>query len=337
MSIQIVRKLLLLFFFGCASFFCAAQQVPTPSQLIEQANAASDLSKLASYRLKAIVAVSEGKQVATGTLTVDHDQQNTRHELEFADYHEVSLTRGDTGYFQRNPSINLYVAERIRDFDELWWVGIPPESEVGEVSPAKVHGVHALCFTVKPDKFTKTRYCFDATTHLLLSHTADDLEILFQDYQELDGVRFPTTIHFSEENRVAMEVRKVAAVKMVQEPALFEPPKGSRAFHTCQHLMPPRPVKLVKPEYPPLAQAQNIPGTVHLLITVDEDGNVKKVTPLRGSPQFVESATNALKQREYKPALCPSGPVEHSRIVVFHFHAAPSHSKTDSGIRTRPF
>jgi hypothetical protein len=337
MSIQIVRKLLLLFFFGCVSFFCAAQQVPTPSQLIEQANAASDLSKLASYRLKAIVAVSEGKREATGTLTLDHDQQNTRQELEFTDYHEVSLTRGDTGYFQRNPSISLYVAERIRNLDELWWVGIPPESEVGEVSPAKVHGVHALCFTVKPDNFTKTRYCFDTTTHLLLSHTADDLEILLQDYQELDGVHFPTTIRFLEENRVAMEVRRVAAVKMAQEPALFEPLNGSRGFHACQHLMPPRPVKLVKPEYPPLAQAQNIPGTVHMLMNVGEDGKVKKVTPLRGNPQFVESATNALKQQEYKPALCPSGPVEYSGIVVFRFHAARSQQKKDSAIRTRPF
>jgi hypothetical protein len=208
---------------------------------------------------------------------------------------------------------------------------------VGEVSPAKVHGVHALCFTVKPDKFTKTRYCFDATMHLLLSHTANDMETLFQDYQELDGVRFPATIRFSEENKVAMEVRKVAAVKMAQEPALFEPLKGSRGFHTCQHLMPPRPVKLVKPEYPPIAQVQNIPGTVHMLMTVGEDGKVKRVTPLRGDPQFVESATNALKQREYKPALCPSGPVEHRGIVVFQFHAAPSHTKTDSAIRTRPF
>jgi hypothetical protein len=144
-----VRKLFLLFFFGCASFFCAAQQVPTPSQLIEQANAASDLSKVASYRLKAIVAVSESKHEATGTLTVDHDQQNTRQELEFTDYHEVSLTHGDTGYFQNSPSIRLYVAERLRTFDELWWVGIPPESEVGEVSPAKVHGVQALCFSVR--------------------------------------------------------------------------------------------------------------------------------------------------------------------------------------------
>jgi hypothetical protein len=213
MSIQMMRKLFPLFVLGCTSFFCVAQQIPTPSQLIEQANAASDLSRLGSYRLKAIVTAGEGKHGATGTLTVDHDQQNTRQELEFTDYHEVSLTRGDTGYFQNSPSIRLYVAERIRDFDELWWVGIPPDSEVGEVTPAKVHGVHALCFTVRPDKFSNTRYCFDAATHLLLSrsiHTSGDFEIFFQNYQELDGVRFPATIRFVEEDKAAIEVRNVA-------------------------------------------------------------------------------------------------------------------------------
>ena len=333
MTTQTMRKLLPWLVLCNASFFCKAQQAPTPSQLIEQANAASDLSRLGSYRLKAIVAVGEAKHGATGTLTVDHDRQNTRQELEFTDYHEVSLTRGDTGYFQNSPSISLYVAERIRNFDELWWTGIPPESEMGEVSPAKVHGVQALCFTVKPDKFTNTRYCFDATTHLLLSqsiHGSGDLEILFQNYQELDGVRFPETIHFGEEGRATLEVRKVAAVKTAQEPALFDPLKGSRSFHTCQHMVEPRPVKRVNPEYPRLALVKNISGMVHVLVKVGEDGKVKKVTPLRGNPELVESATNAVKQWEYKPALCPSGPVEFSRIVLIQFHMAPSRPETNS-------
>lgn len=339
MSIQMMRKLFPLFVLGCTSFFCVAQQIPTPSQLIEQANAASDLSRLGSYRLKAIVTAGEGKHGATGTLTVDHDQQNTRQELEFTDYHEVSLTRGDTGYFQNSPSISLYVAVRIRDFDELLWVGIPPESELGEVSPAKIHGVQALCFTVRPDKFNSARYCFDATTHLLLSrsiHNSGDMEIFFQDYQELDGVHFPGTIRFADENAPAMEVRKVAAVKMAQEPAIFDPLKGSRSFHTCRHLIEPRPIKQASPEYPRIAHVKNIAGTVQLLIKVGEDGKVKKVTPLRANPEFLEAATNAVKQWEYKPALCPSGPVEYSKTVLIQFHAAPSRSQSNSAAGITP-
>jgi TonB-like protein len=334
MLIQTMRKPFLLVIFCCTPFFCPAQQAPTPSQLIEQANAASDLSRLGPYRLKAIIAVGESRHGATGTLTLDHDQQNTRQELEFTDYHEVSLTRGDIGYFQNSPAIRLYVAERVRDFDELWWVGIPPESEVGTVSSAKVHGVKALCFTARPDKFSKIRYCFDAATHLLVSrseHGSEDLEILYQNYQELDGVHFPATIRFAEEDKAAMEVRNIAAVKMAHDPGSFTPPAGSRGFNTCQHLMEPRLMKRVDPQYPGIPQLRNMAGIVYLLVNVGEDGKVRKVTPLRGTPGFVEVAADAMKQWEYKPALCPSGPVENTRIMMFRFHPAPSRASSQSG------
>src|SRR5258707_4512596 len=96
------------FFFCCMSCFrVAAQQPLTPSQLADQANAISDLSRLGPYKLKAIVAVGDEKHGAAGTLTVDHDQENTRQELEFTDYHEVTVIRGETGYFQRKPAVPL--------------------------------------------------------------------------------------------------------------------------------------------------------------------------------------------------------------------------------------
>ena len=321
-----MRKTYAVFFFCWIPLFCsAAQQPPTPSQLADQANAISDLSRLGSYRLKAIVAVGSDKHGATGTLTVDHGQENTRQELEFTDYHEVSLTRGDTGYFRRKPTVPLYVAERIRDFDELWWVAIPSESEVDAVSSAKVHGVQALCFTVRPDKITHIRYCFDAATHLLLSsrtsHADDDVEILFLDYQEIDGVHFPGTIRFLEEEKAAEEVRKVAVVRMAFEPANFFPPTDARGFHTCRHLVPPRSVKRVNPQYPEIARIKHLQGKVYLLVMVGEDGRVQKVTPLGGHPVLAGAAMDAVKQWEYKPATCPSGPTAiDGVIVVVQFH-----------------
>jgi TonB family protein len=327
MPVKALRKTFFVFFFCCTSFFCvAAQQALTPSQLADQANAISDLSKLGSYKLKAIVAVGDDKHGATGTLTMDHDQENTRQELEFTDYHEVSLIRGDTGYFQRKPTVPLYVAERIRDFDELWWVNIPSESEVDAVSSAKVHGIQALCFTVRPDKFTHTRYCFDVATHLLLSsrasHADDDMETLFLDYQEIDGVHFPGTIRFLEEGKAAEEVRKVSVVKMAIEPSNFAPPQDARGFHTCRHLVPPRPAKRVNPQYPGIARAKQLQGMVYLLVMVGEDGKVQKVSRLRGHPVLAEAAIDAVKQWEYKPAMCPLGPTIDGVVVVVQFHMA---------------
>src|ERR1051325_11249687 len=126
MSLKTTRSFFLLFLLCCMPLLCHAVQQPlTPSQLADQANSISDLSKLGSYELKAIVAVGDEKHGATGTLTVDHDQQNTRQELEFTDYRELSLVRGDTHYYRRIPAIPVFAAERIRDFDELWRVSIP--------------------------------------------------------------------------------------------------------------------------------------------------------------------------------------------------------------------
>jgi TonB family protein len=185
-------------------------------------------------------------------------------------------------------------------------------------------GVQALCFTVRPDGFTHIRYCFDAATHLLLSskasHEDNDMETLFLDYQEIDGVHFPGTIRFLEQEKAAEEVRKVAVVKMAIESANFVPPEGARGFHTCRHLQPPRSVKRVNPEYPGIAVAKHLQGDVRLLVTVGEDGRVQKITPLRGHPLLVEAATDAVKHWKYKPALCPSGPVEDETIVVVQFH-----------------
>jgi TonB family protein len=324
MPVKTMLKVFPLVLFCCMPFFPAAAQQPlTPAQLVEAANAASDLSRLGSYRLKAIVAVGENKHGATGTLTVDHDQENTRQELEFTDYHELGLVRGDTGYFRRSPAISLYVAERIHNFDELWWVSIPPESEIGSVSPAKVHGAQALCFTVKPSKFESFRYCFDAATHLLLSrfrHAESDLEIQFLNYQELDGVHFPGTIHFFEPERAAMEVIKVTAVKMPFDAANFAPLEGARGFHTCRHLVPPRSVKRVDPHYPSMARIGHISGDVRLAVKVGEDGKIENIRVLSGHPMLTEAAVAAAKQWEYLPATCPSGPVEDESIVTIRFH-----------------
>ena len=311
----------------------------TPSQLADQANAISDLSKLGSYKLKAIVAVGDEKHGATGTLTVDHDQENTRQELN-------SLTITRSAFHAETRDISgaslrpLYVAERIRDFDELWWVSIPSESEVGAVSSAKVHGVQALCFTVRPDKINHIRYCFDAATHLLLSsrtsHADDDVEIQFLDYQEIDGVHFPGTIRFLEEEKAAEEVRKVAVVRMPFEPSNFAPLADARGFHTCRHLVPPRPGKRVNPQYPEIARIKHLQGKVHLLVMVGEDGRVHKVTPLGGHPVLAAAAMDAVKQWEYKPATCPSGPTAIDGLVVvvqFHMRATVSETRSDPGAK----
>jgi TonB family protein len=330
MPVKATRKIYVCFFCWISVLWATAQQPPTPVQLVETANAASDLSKLGSYRLKAIVAVGDAKHGATGTLTVDHNQENTRQELEFTDYDEVSLVNGNMHYYQREPKVPVHAARVIHDFDELWQVFIPPDSDVGAISSAKVQGVQALCFTTQPDKFTRLRYCFEAATHLLLSRKdekGEAVEALFLDYQEVDGVHFPGTVRFIERERDATEVRRVAVVKMPFDSAHFAPPQGLRGFHSCRGVQAARLEKRVEPDYPMVAREHHIQGSVRLMVRIGSDGKVQEVTRISGHPLLMGAAIDAVKKWEYKPALCSSGPAESEGDVTVQFHMGATNYK----------
>lgn len=295
-------------------FLSLPAQQPTPSELSNQANAMSDLSRLGSYRLKGTLVLGSGKKAAAGALTMEQAQDNTRQEIEFKDYREIRLIRGNTGYIQRKPDKDYFVLGPVRQFEDLWWVAIPTGGEAGTVSATKVHDAQALCFTVQVDKVSYIRDCFDAATHLLLSRTSNmeggTLEILFLDYRSIGDVQFPSTIRFINGQQLPIEVRDVTVVKTDFGEAEFAPPEGASAYPTCRHMEAPRPLKRGALVYPDIAKLSRIQGTVRLKVTVGKDGKVSKVTPISGHPLLIQACIEAAKGSIYQPATCPSGPVE---------------------------
>lgn len=59
-------------------------------------------------------------------------------------------------------------------------------------------------------------------------------------------------------------------------------------------------VSKVAPVYPPLALAARLSGAVKLLAIVTREGTVRSVRTLGGSPMFVPSAEQAVKQWKYE-------------------------------------
>lgn len=315
-----VSKICVTLLFCCGLFLSSpAQQPPSPSALSNQANAMSDLSRLVSYRLKGTVVLGSGKNAAAGTLTMEQAQDNTRQEITFNDYREIRLVRGETGYLQRKPDKDYFVLERVRHFEDLWWVDILSDAEAGTVSATKVHDVQALCFTVQVEKFSHARDCFDAVTHLLLSRTSGTQEILFLDYHSIGDVHFPGTIRFIDAQQVPVEVRNVTVVKTDFGEAEFAPLEGANAYSTCRHIEAPRPLKRGGAVYPDLAKLAHIQGTTLLKITVGKDGKVSKVTPVSGHPLLLQASIEAAKGWTYQPAMCPSGPVEVDMFSTIQF------------------
>ncbi|HYO79270.1 MAG TPA: energy transducer TonB, partial [Thermoanaerobaculia bacterium] len=63
----------------------------------------------------------------------------------------------------------------------------------------------------------------------------------------------------------------------------------------------PRPVRAIRPTYPPMAARQKVSATIFLTVLVSETGEVMDVRVLRGDPRFGlnDAAVRAMKQTRF--------------------------------------
>jgi TonB family protein len=78
-------------------------------------------------------------------------------------------------------------------------------------------------------------------------------------------------------------------------------------------------LKRVNPEYPPEAAKAGIAGTVVISAIIGQDGKVKDVQLLSGSPTLASGAENAVRQWEYRPYLLLGEPVEVETQITMKF------------------
>ena len=72
-------------------------------------------------------------------------------------------------------------------------------------------------------------------------------------------------------------------------------------------------VRKVEPHYPELARRMNLSGTVKVIAVVTQDGSVKKVEAVGGSPILMQAAQNAIAQWKYAPG------AESREPIILHF------------------
>lgn len=81
----------------------------------------------------------------------------------------------------------------------------------------------------------------------------------------------------------------------------------------------PKKTKDVRPEWPPRAKRAGLNGVVLLECTIDLDGAVTSVKPLKGYKLLVEAATEAVKKWRYTPTLLNGRPVPVIMTVTANF------------------
>jgi TonB family protein len=95
----------------------------------------------------------------------------------------------------------------------------------------------------------------------------------------------------------------VPAPQVQQSTAAHPPPVGG-------NLQEPRLMKKVSPTYPSLARSLRIEGTVRFTAIIRNDGTVQNVQLVSGHKMLIQSATAAVKQWIYRPAVLNGKPVD---------------------------
>ena len=113
-------------------------------------------------------------------------------------------------------------------------------------------------------------------------------------------------------------------------PGLAPPPVPPPAIPTKPVAQTPKAIRVgsilasnlihkVQPEYPPLAKATRVQGTVEFTATISRDGTIQNLTLVRGHPLLVNAAREAVLQWRYRPTLLNGEPVEVITDILVNF------------------
>jgi TonB family protein len=313
----------------CLGVLCP-QTPPQPIELIQAANAASDLSGIGPYRLDATIIVSRGaKEEKRGRLTIFQDHEKSRSELEWDSYKELNVVLGNKQYVVRNAPAR---APELRELDarKPWRVSVSPQDKLGQPFILDLQGIGANCVALQFE-YGADRYCFDPSTRVLIEKAwtkqKKPKEVIagtqYLDYRQIEGRYFPSAIrYFSPKKAVhesGPELENIQVRPAQLDPTLFSIPKNAREFETCDDMQEPRLTKPVEPIYPLEAKLAHLQGDAYVAVVIDKEGKLEDVRPISGPPILVYAALDAIKKWRYSPAMCGTTPVavEKELKVVF--------------------
>lgn len=80
----------------------------------------------------------------------------------------------------------------------------------------------------------------------------------------------------------------------------------------------------VEPQYPPEARAQNVQGSVVLIVEIHGDGSVGDIAVASGDPVLTNAAVRAVKQWRYQPYYVDGNAVESETRITVKFTLPPA-------------
>ena len=107
-------------------------------------------------------------------------------------------------------------------------------------------------------------------------------------------------------------------------PNLLDSPRNApapvlQALNVSQGVSQGLLVKQVQPRYPTNSLRLRVEGSVELLATISQSGNISAVKILNGDKELAHAAADAVKQWKYKPYLLNGSPVEIQTQITVNF------------------
>lgn len=100
---------------------------------------------------------------------------------------------------------------------------------------------------------------------------------------------------------------------------LAEPPREDVPTLVQDYDLPPKPLNVTRPEYPPEALERGVEGTVLLELVIDAKGKVARVKVLASIPQLDDAAIRCVKKWRFRPAQKNGRPVATTARVPIAF------------------
>ncbi|HEX3095166.1 MAG TPA: hypothetical protein VHW72_21175 [Candidatus Angelobacter sp.] len=292
-----------------AGFFAAAQAQNKPPasralpEMIDRANALTDLSSAVPYEMHAQIAVNPGsKDARQGEITIYRDHNRSRTELQLGDFHEVEVVSEGTRYVSRSrpyPLAGLDVLKGVEDAVQL------PEQLLADAKiknrSRTVAGVAASCFDAKRSPVWKTHFCFDSRTGALLE--ASDYagrQGRFSGYAAAGEKSFPTKMELTQPGKPRhVELSEIQVTGRKFDDASFAVPQGARVFPVCDGMDTAR--TTVDSDW---TVSRTEMGKVYVYAVVEADGRVHDLTVYGGQKWMEKQVSKAARNWNFFPARC---------------------------------
>jgi protein TonB len=201
------------------------------------------------------------------------------------------------------------------------------------IAPVPVAKVETKAETPKPEKMNIEKNV-DVRRELIADVTRTDLvpKTISAKASDVPPVRkgVVTMLGSGDSNAVAPIAPGSGTGNIISGPSKVEvrtddapppPPKPTPRAPISGGVLNGKAVRLVQPQYPPIARSAHASGQVNVQITIDENGNVISAHAVSGHPLLQAAAVGAARASKFTPTKLSGQPVKVSGVIIYNFVA----------------